>query len=137
MGVTEYNKKIIDEFRSNQGVVAGPFTGAKLLLLHTVGAKSGKTRINPLAYFDKGEDMLVVASFAGSDQNPPWYYNLLANPDVVVEVGAERIDAKASLVDEPARSEYYADIAAQADAFAQYQQKTDRTIPIVRLTRRS
>lgn len=136
MGVTEYNKKIIDEFRSNQGVVGGPFTGAKLLLLHSVGAKSGDARINPLAYFEKDNDMLIVASFAGADQNPPWYYNLLANPDVVVEVGAETIDANAEVVDEPARSEYYAEIAAQSEAFAQYQSKTERVIPIVRLSRR-
>jgi deazaflavin-dependent oxidoreductase (nitroreductase family) len=135
MGVTDYNKKIIDEFRSNQGVVGGPFAGAQLLLLHTIGAKSGEARINPLAYFKKDNDMLIVASFAGADQNPPWYYNLLANPNVTIEVGTETINATAEVVEEPDRSTYYAEIAARSDAFAQYQQKTSRTIPIIRLVR--
>ncbi|MGI9325451.1 MAG: nitroreductase family deazaflavin-dependent oxidoreductase [Pseudomonadales bacterium] len=134
MGVTEYNQSIIEEFRANAGVVGGPFAGANLLLLHNQGAKSGAARVNPLAFFKDGNDLLIVASFAGADRHPPWYYNLLANPQVRVEVGTDTHDATASVVDEPERSALYEQIAEANDAFASYQRKTSRVIPIVRLT---
>jgi deazaflavin-dependent oxidoreductase (nitroreductase family) len=133
MGVSEYNQTIIDEFRANGGVVGGPFQGAKLLLLHTVGAKSGESRINPLAYFEDGDDLLIVASYAGGPTNPPWYYNLLANTTVKLEVGDSTFSASASTVPEPKRTELYDRIANKADAFAQYRDKTTRVIPVVRL----
>jgi deazaflavin-dependent oxidoreductase (nitroreductase family) len=133
MGVTGYNQTIIDEFRANGGVVGGPFQGAKLLLLHTVGAKSGESRINPLAYFEDGDDLLIVASYAGAPTNPPWYYNLLANTTVKLEVGNSAFSATASIVPEPQRTELYDRIANKADAFAQYRDKTTRVIPVVRL----
>ena len=82
MDVKEYNKTIIEEFRANNGVVGGTFAGARLLLLHTIGAKSGEARINPLAYFDDGDAYLIVASYAGAPANPPWFYNLSANPQL-------------------------------------------------------
>ena len=135
MGVSDYNKKIIAEFRSNNGVVGGPFAGAKLLLLHTLGAKSGELRVNPLAYFDDGDDLLIVASFAGSPKNPPWYYNLLANPKVTVEVGDDTYSAIASELLEPKRSEEYDAIAKKSQAFAEYRDKTSRVIPIIKLAR--
>ncbi len=134
MGVTEFNQGIIDEFRANDGIVGGPFAGANILLLHSTGAKTGAARINPLAYFKDGEDILIVASFAGADRHPPWYYNLLANPQVQIEIGRETRSVTATDVAEPQRSELYQQIANSADAFAQYQAKTSRVIPIVRLT---
>ncbi len=134
MGVTEYNQTIIEEFRANAGVVGGPFAGTNILLLHNQGAKSGAARINPLAYFKDGNDMLIVASFAGADRHPPWYYNLLANPQVRVEVGTDTYAATASVVKEPERSALYDRIAGANEAFASYQSKTSRVIPIVRLT---
>lgn len=135
MGVTDYNKKIIAEFRENNGVVGGPFAGAKLLLLHSLGAKSGEPRINPLAYFDDGDDLLIVASYSGGPKNPPWYYNLLVNPKVTLEVGSETYEAIASELPEPKRSEQYDVIAEMSSAFAQYREKTSRAIPIIRLAR--
>ena len=133
MDVKDYNKKIIEEFRANDGVVGGPFKGAKLLLLHTVGAKSGEARINPLVYFDDKDTYLIVASFAGGPTNPPWYYNLLANPQAKIEVGSSDISVTAEVVVEPHRTELYNNIAAQAPAFAEYREKTTRSIPIIRL----
>ncbi len=135
MGVTEYNQQIIEEFRANAGIVGGPFQGAKLLLLHSVGAKSGQTRINPLAYFEDGESFLIVASYAGAPTNPPWYYNLLAHPGTKIELGTEEFPVQAEVVPEPTRTELYDRIAAASSAFAEYRDKTTRVIPIVRLTR--
>lgn len=137
MDVKEFNKKIIDEFRGNKGVVGGPFQGANLLLLHSVGAKSGEPRINPLAYFEDGDDFLIVASYAGAPTNPPWYYNLLANPGVDIEVGDGQLSARAEVVGEPERTELYSRIAAAASTFAEYQEKTNRVIPLVRLIKTS
>lgn len=132
---TAFNEKIIAEFRANDGVVGGPFEGAPLLLLGNVGAKSGATRTNPLAYTTDGDDLIIIASFAGSDKHPPWYHNLLANPQVTVEVGTDKYTAEASVVEEPDRSRLYAQMESQMAAFTGYREKTDRVIPVVRLTR--
>ena len=129
----DFNEKIIDEFRANKGIVGEPFAGASLLLLGTTGAKSGQPRINPLAYLGDGDRLIVIASFAGAATNPPWYHNLLANPQVTVEVGEDKYQANASIVAEPKRSELYEKMAAAMPAFAEYQSKTDRVIPVVAL----
>ena len=130
-----FNQKIIEEFRANKGVVGGAFAGASLLLLGTTGAKSGAPRTNPLAYLDEGERLIVIASYAGSPANPPWYYNLQANPLVTVEVGTEKYQARADTVTEPDRSVLYEKMAAAMPAFAEYKEKTSRTIPVLALTR--
>lgn len=132
----EFNQSIIDEFRSNDGVVGGPFEGASLLLLRTIGAKSCLPRTNPLAYLREDDQLIVIASYAGAPSNPPWYYNLLANPEVRVEVGIEKFTALASVVDEPDRSALYAKMASVMPDFSKYQAKTSRIIPVVALTRK-
>jgi deazaflavin-dependent oxidoreductase (nitroreductase family) len=136
----DWNDKIIAEFRDNNGVVGGPFQGAHLLLLHTVGAKSGDTRIAPMMYFQNGDDRLVVASKAGAPEHPAWYHNLIAHPDVHVEAsvdgGVEEYDAVATPLPEPARTERYAEIGAANPGFAAYQEKTTRKIPLVVLKRK-
>ena len=138
MGIAEFNAKIIKEFRDNEGVVGGRFSGANLLLLRSIGAKSGIERTTPLAYFTDaavGDDLLIIASFSGADTHPPWYFNLLAQPQVTVEVGVDEYKSTAREVDEPLRSEIYGRIAKASDAFAQYQSKTTRVIPVIQLTR--
>ena len=132
----EFNQSIIDEFRSNEGVVGGPFEGASLLLLRTIGAKSCLARTNPLAYLREDDQLIVIASYAGAPSNPPWYYNLLANPEVRVQVGIEKFTALASVVDEPDRSALYAKMASVMPDFSKYQAKTSRIIPVVALTRK-
>jgi deazaflavin-dependent oxidoreductase (nitroreductase family) len=134
--VHDFNKRVIEEFRANGGVVGGPMEGMPLLLLHTVGAKSGQPRVNPLAYLSDGDRLVVIASFAGAPNHPPWYHNLLANPDVVVEVGDEKLEAVATVAHEPERTELYAKMAAAMPIFDEYQARTDRVIPVVLLTRR-
>jgi deazaflavin-dependent oxidoreductase (nitroreductase family) len=134
--MSDYNQAIIDEFRANDGKVGGYFAGANMLLLHTTGAKSGQPRINPLVYVRDGDHIVVIASKGGADTNPDWYYNLLANPTVTVELGSEQFQARAAAVtEEPERSRLYAEMVAHRDGFAEYEQKTSRKIPAVTLER--
>ena len=133
----EWNKKIIEEFRANDGKVGGQFANTSLLLLHTTGAKSGLPRINPVAYIADDDKLVIIASKGGAPTNPDWYYNLVANPEVKVEVGTEQFAAKATVTAVPERSQLYAKVAAKYPGFAQYERKTTRTIPVVTLTRQS
>ena len=135
MDLQEMNRAIIEEFRANKGIVGGQFEGVPLLLLTTVGARSGLTRTNPLAYFADGDRYLIIASYAGAPVNPPWYYNLKANPEVEVEIGVERFKARAAEVKEPTRTEIYQKVASAAPVFAEYQKNTKRTIPVILLDR--
>ena len=135
MDIRKLNESVIDEFRASRGKVGGAMAGVPLLLLTTVGAKSGKKRVNPLAYLTDGDRYVIIASFAGSPTNPPWYHNLLANPTVTVEVGAERFDAKARVLDEPDRTRLYREMAARVPTFDEYERKTTRRIPVIALQR--
>jgi deazaflavin-dependent oxidoreductase (nitroreductase family) len=134
--MSDFNQAIIDEFRANGGKVGGYFDGANMVLLHTVGAKSGEPRTNPLVYVADGDRIVVIASKGGDDSNPAWYYNLLANPIVTVEVGTEKYQARATAVtEEPERSRLYAKMVEHREGFAEYEQKTSRKIPAVVLER--
>jgi len=135
MDIQDFNKTIIDEFRANGGKVSGQFEGAPLLLLTTTGAKSGLERINPIAYLEDGDRIAIIASYAGAPTSPPWYHNLLANPEVGVEIGEENYRAAAEAAAEPKRSELYQRMEAVMPVFTEYRSKTTRTIPVVILTR--
>ena len=128
-----WNKKIIEEFRANDGKVGGYFENTTLLLLHTIGAKSGQERINPVAYTRQDGKLVVIASKGGAPTNPDWYYNIVANPDVTVEVGTEQFAAKAAVAEEPERKRLYDNMAAQYPGFDEYRQKTTRKIPVITL----
>jgi deazaflavin-dependent oxidoreductase (nitroreductase family) len=130
-----WNKAIIEEFRANSGKVGGPFAGKTLLLLHTVGAKSGQERINPVAYVRDGDRLVIIASKGGAPTNPDWYYNILANPLVTVEVGTEQFQARAAITSEPERTRLYDKMVEMMPGFAEYRQKTTRVIPVFALTR--
>ena len=134
--MNDYNRPIIEEFQANGGQVGGPFAGVPLLLLTTTGAKSGKQRINPLAYNTDGERLVVLASKAGAPTHPDWYHNLVAHPNVTVEVGNETFEARATVVEGAQRDELYANRIAMMPIFAEYQAKITRTIPVVVLTRK-
>ena len=131
----EYNQTIIAEFRANVGKVAD-FATTPLLLLTTVGARSGQPRITPLAYTTDGNRFIVIASDKGNPVHPGWYHNVLAHPVVMVEIGCERFQARAIVTQEPERSRLFAQMAEQMPAFAEYQGKTSRRIPVVALVRR-
>ncbi len=128
-----WNQKIINEFRANEGKVAGWDT---LLLLHTTGAKSGLPRLNPTAYTVDGDRLVIIASKGGADTHPDWYYNLVANPNVTIEVDAEKYDAVATVEEEPERTRLYDQMAAKYPGFEEYRQKTSRKIPVITLKRK-
>jgi deazaflavin-dependent oxidoreductase (nitroreductase family) len=111
------------------------FEGAPVLLLHTRGAKSGAERINPMMYLDEDGTIYVFASKAGADHHPDWYHNLVANPTVSVEAGTETFDAVATPVDRAERDRIYAIQASRFPNFAEYETKTTRVIPVVKLER--
>ena len=131
----DWNRSIIEEFHANGGKVGGQFAGGTLLLLTTTGAKSGKQRINPLAYTTDGDRLVIIASKGGAPTNPDWYYNLLAHPQVSVEVGTETFEATATLVTGEERDRLYANQATLMPGFAEYQKKTTRKIPVFVLER--
>ena len=137
--MSDWNDTIIKEFRENNGVVGGSFARSHLLLLTTIGAKSGEKRTSPMMYFPNGDTRVVVASKAGADTHPHWYHNLLKNAEVHVEAavdgGVEEYDAVASPMPENERVVKYAEIGATNPGFAEYQTKTDRKIPLVVLSR--
>ena len=132
---SDYDRQIIAEFRANRGSVGGQFAGAPLLLLTTTGAKSGQQRINPMVYLSEGGHIYVFAGNRGAPTNPAWYHNLVAHPDVTVEVGSEKFAARATVIDS-AESERLGRIQVQripalADLFA----KITRKVPAVLLER--
>jgi deazaflavin-dependent oxidoreductase (nitroreductase family) len=132
--MSDWNQKIIEEFRANAGKVTGWKT---LLLLHTTGAKSGSPHLNPAAYTEDGDRLVIIASKGGADTHPDWYYNVVANPNVTVEVGAEKYDAVATIEEEPERTRLYDQMAAKYPGFEEYRQKTSRIIPVITLKRKA
>jgi deazaflavin-dependent oxidoreductase (nitroreductase family) len=132
--INERNARVIEEFRANAGVVGGPWEGATMLLLHTKGAKSGLPRVNPLVYLPDGKRYVIIASKGGAPEDPQWYRNLLANPDVEIEVGTSTIPVRATEITGPERDELYARQVVRRPAFAEYEQRTTRTIPVIALT---
>ena len=130
------NAKVIEEFHANDGIVGGQFEGAPVVLLGTTGAKSGQARINPLVYLPDGERIVVFASKGGSPTNPDWYHNIVANPDVHVEVGTESYDATAEIVEGDDRDRLFAAQVAKMPTFGDYAANTDRLIPVVAISRK-
>jgi deazaflavin-dependent oxidoreductase (nitroreductase family) len=133
--MNDFNRPVIEEYRANGGKVGGPFEGIPLLLLTTTGATSGKQRINPLAYTTDGERLVILASKNGAPTHPDWYHNLVAHPDVTVEVGTDTFAARATVVDGAERNKLFAIMAAMLPIYAEYQAQITRTIPVVALTR--
>jgi deazaflavin-dependent oxidoreductase (nitroreductase family) len=130
-----FNQALIAEFRANEGKVGGQFAGRPLLLLSTVGARSGQTRTSPLAYTTDGERYVIIASKGGAPAHPDWYHNLVANPLVTVEVGTEQFEARAMVVEGEERTRLFEQMAAHMPVFAEYQRKVERLIPVVVLER--
>jgi len=129
--LNDRNKKIVAEFRANAGRVGGNFEGKTLLLLHTQGAKSGQERINPLACVKDGDRCVVIASKGGAPTHPDWYYNVVANPQVTVEVGTETFQAQAVVAEEPERTRLYDKMVEVMPGFEGYRRNTTREIPVI------
>jgi deazaflavin-dependent oxidoreductase (nitroreductase family) len=128
---SDFNSKIIEEFRDNSGRVGGPFDGASLLLLHTMGARSGQERVSPMMYQKVPEGFAVFASKGGAPTNPAWYHNLLANPRVRAEIGTQTIDLIARVASDEERERIWAAQKLAYPGFADYEQRTTRQIPVV------
>jgi len=137
-GASDYNTKIIEEFRANQGRVGGPWADTTLILIHHIGAKSGIERVLPLGCFTLGGGRFaVVASNGGSPAHPDWYYNLKANPRITVEVGAQTFPVVAEELDGTARGALWPRLVAEAPSVGEFQAKTTRQIPVFMLTRQA
>ena len=132
--MADWNQQVIDEFRANDGRVGGRFEGRTLLLLHHRGAKTGTERINPVAYQRLSEDSVAVfASKGGASTNPDWYHNVVANPDVTVEIGTETFRARARVAKSTERDSIWERQKRDWPGFAEYDEKTRgiREIPVV------
>jgi deazaflavin-dependent oxidoreductase (nitroreductase family) len=130
----DFNAKVIDEFHANGGRVGGNFESMPILLLHHTGAKSGVQRINPLAYHEDGGRYVIFASKGGAPTNPDWYHNLKAHPDTTIEVGTQTLSVRASEVTDGERERLFNAQAERLPQFAEYAEKTPRTIPVIVLT---
>jgi deazaflavin-dependent oxidoreductase (nitroreductase family) len=135
MGVSDWNTTIIEQFRAQGGKGVAQF-GDGLLLLHHTGARTGTVRVNPLAYYDDGDRLVIVASKAGAPQNPDWFFNLRANPDTTIEIGPETVEVRAAEITGDDYEQTWARVTAAMPGFADYQTKTARRIPLVALHRK-
>ncbi len=131
-----YNRQLIDEFRASRGKPGGPMNGRALLLLTTTGAKSGQLRTTPMMYIRVDDQLLVIASNAGAPSHPDWYRNLVAHPEVTVEVGNETFNAIAIVTEGTERQRLWTRVVEQYPFFADHQAKVARQIPVIVLKRR-
>ncbi len=132
----DYNRQLIEDFRANRGKNGGPFAGRPLLLLTTTGAKSGQRRTTPMMFIPDGDRLLVIASNVGAPAHPDWYRNLVAHPEVTVEVGTETFDATAVVTQGAERDRLWTRIVELYPFFTGHQAKTTRQIPVIALSRR-
>ena len=135
--MSDFNTKIIEEFRANAGVVGPPFEGAPMVLVHHTGARSGTERVTPLVYQPVGGDWAIFGSKAGAPDHPAWFHNLVANPETQIEVGADTIPVTATVLEGALRDEIWAKQKELMPGFADYEKTAGgRTIPVVLLSRR-
>jgi deazaflavin-dependent oxidoreductase (nitroreductase family) len=133
---SDYNAKIIQEFRAHAGHVGGPWADTPMLLIHHIGARSGTERVTPLAYYPHpGGRFVIVASNGGSPAHPGWYHNLKAHPVITAEVGSQTLSVLAEELDGTARAELWPKLVAGAPALGEHQGRTARQIPVFMLTR--
>ena len=125
------NAEIIAEFRANGGKVGGRFEGGTMVILHTTGARTGQTRLNPLRYQPYGDNLVVFASKRGDPTHPDWYHNLVANPRARVEVGTETFEVDARVAEGEERERLWERQVEEYPNFAEYQEMTSRRIPVV------
>ena len=129
--MSDWNAGIIEEFRGNDGIVGGMFEGKPLLLLHTRGAKTGNERVNPLMYQQVDERIAIFASKAGAPDSPDWYHNLIAHPEIEIEIGAETRSLIARVAGDEERGPIWSRQKQDYPQFAEYEASTDRTIPVI------
>ena len=129
--INDFNEQIMAEFRANAGQVGGPFTGVPMVIVHHTGAKSGIVRHAPLAYLPDGEKVVIFASKGGDPTNPAWYHNLLANPETVIELGADIVPVRVREALGAERDELFERQKQAMPPFADYEARTTRVIPVL------
>jgi deazaflavin-dependent oxidoreductase (nitroreductase family) len=133
---SDFNTKMIEEFRANGGRVGGPWAGTTLILIHHIGARSGAERVTPLGCsLQGGGRFVIVASNGGSPAHPDWYYNLKAHPRIKVEVGTQTFTVLAEELAGTARAALWPKLVAEYPSIGEYQARTVRRIPVFMLTR--
>ena len=134
--MSDWNHGVIEEFRANDGRVGGYFAGAPMILIHHIGAKTGTVRVNPLVFFPEADgSMLIVASKGGAPTNPDWYRNVVAHPRFDVEVGTQTFTVQATELKDDERAQVWQRIVAERPGFGDYEKKTSRVMPVLRLSR--
>ena len=142
--MAEFNKKVIDEFRVNGGKLSGQFAarlgekllaGAPMIIVTHKGAKSGTTYTSPLVHSKDGDKYVIIASKGGAPENPSWYHNLVAHPEVTLEVGDEKFRARAQVVKGAERDRLFEQHASVLPVFRGYVKKTTRVLPVIALER--
>jgi len=132
----DFNRNLINDLRANGGkATSGPFMGRDLVILTTKGAKTAEVRENPVVYSRDADNYVIVASKGGSPTNPAWYYNLVAHPEITVEIGGEKFKARAHVVEGDEYERLYQQHAGIYPGFNEYRQKTTRKIPVIILKR--
>jgi len=135
--INDWNRNVIEEFRANGGKVGGQYEGGTLLLLTTIGAKSGQPRVSPLGFVRDGDRMVVAASMLGAPKHPDWYHNLVAHPRVTIELGTETFEATATTAEGAERERLVALFGGENSILSEHQAKTTRQIPLVILQRKA
>lgn len=133
----DYNRQLIEEFRADRSKTDRPLEGRPLLLLTTTGARSGQRRTTPMMYIPDSDHLIVIASNVGASTHPDWYHNLVAHPQVTVEVGPETFDALAIIMEGTARQQLWTRITELYPFFFEHQAKTTRQIPVIALQRQA
>ena len=133
--MTDFNSNVIEEFRANEGKIGGYFAGQNMLLLTTVGATTGEPRLTTIIYVEDEGRIFIVGSKGGAPSHPDWFHNLLEQPEVTVEIGSEKYQARARILTEPERTEQFARLADAVPGYAESQDKTTRVIPVIELIR--
>ncbi len=127
----DFNRQVIEEFRANQGQVGGAFEGAPMILVNHRGATTGTAYTTPLVYTRDNENFVIIASKGGAPEDPQWYANLRANPDVTIEVGGDTLAVRARVAEGDERDRLFRAQAAVMPNFDDYAAATSRTIPVV------
>ncbi len=133
--VNDFNRSVIEDFRAHDGKASGQFADAPLMLMTTTGANCGEERVVPIVYTRDADRRVVAASKAGALTHLDWYFNVVAHPEVTVELPGETYRARATVVDRGERDRLYAAHAAAMPNFAEYETRTERVIPVVVLER--
>jgi deazaflavin-dependent oxidoreductase (nitroreductase family) len=129
----DFQRMLVEEFRANKGRLSGMFEGQRLILVTTTGRRSGLRHTNPLGPVRVGQSLYIIGSAGGAQKHPAWFHNVRDNSRVTVEDGERTFEAEARVLEDEERDRVFAAAVAQAPAWADYQSRVDRILPVVEL----